>query len=72
MNLNEKILRSISTIDDPIMFIGLAKGFNIRLVAEDTDTPRPFEEILDELLEHINGLSRDGKRKLLKLLRETH
>ena len=70
MNLTEKILRSISAIDDPIMFIGLAKGFNIRLVAEDTDEPRPFEEVLGELLEHINGLSRDGKRKLLKLLRE--
>ena len=72
MNLNEKILRSISTIDDPIMFIGLAKGFNIKLVVEGTDTPRPFEEVLDELIDHINGLSRYGKRKLLRLLREAH
>lgn len=68
MNLEEKIVKALIKLE-PIMVIGLAKGFGIALL-DETNEPRPFELILSDLLDHIHALSRSGKRKLLSLLRE--
>ncbi len=68
MNLEEKIVKALIKLE-PIMVVGLAKGFGVALL-DEAGEPRPFELILGELLDHIHKLSRSGKRKLLALLRE--
>ena len=70
MNLEEKIVKALVKLE-PIMVVGLAKGFGVELL-DESDEPRPFELVLSDLLDHIHKLSRSGKRKLLSLLREAH
>lgn len=68
MKLEEKFIRAISKLNDPVAFIGIAKGFHIELM--DGDNPRPFEAILSDLFDHFDKLSRAGKKQLIKLLEE--
>lgn len=70
MNLEEKIVKALVKLE-PIMVVGLAKGFSVDLL-DEAGEPRPFELILSDLLDRIHALSRSGKRKLLALLREAH
>lgn len=70
MNLEEKIVKALIKLE-PIMVVGLAKGFGLALL-DEAGEPRPFELILGDLLDSIHKLSRSGKRKLLSLLREAH
>lgn len=72
MMIEEKFVKELSKCNDPVVFIGLCKGFKIPLMVGDSDEFRPFEELLNDLLDKFHGLSRKGRKELLKILTEAN
>lgn len=54
---------------EPIEFLGLARFLNIELINKDSKENRDFYEILTDMINIFNGLSRKRKRNLLHLMR---
>lgn len=78
-SMNEQFLREI-THCEPLTIIGFAKLMGIKLVTDEAQevdgkkqlTPRPFSEILAELMGIYDKFNRADKRYYLRLLRETN
>ena len=51
-------------------FVGLAKILKVELASEeDNEVPRPFEEILQDMLKAYANSNRKRRRELLKILK---
>lgn len=56
---------------EPIEFIGLSKVLCTKLVDENKDA-RPFEDILDDMIEKFLGTGHKQRRDILKMLRQAN
>ena len=78
---NNEILMNMVGKMQPIEFAGLAKLLGISLVKEvnpeaedikDKYAAKDFLEVLEEVMKKFNGLSRQRKREILKLVKKSN
>lgn len=67
----EKFLIQLSKLE-PVEFIGVAHLCGARLLQEDNKTPRDFADILRDILNKYQILSRKKRRELEKALAQTN
>ena len=67
----EKFLIQLSKLE-PVEFIGVAHLCGARLLQEDNKTPRDFADILRDVLDKYQILSRKKRRELERVLAQTN
>ncbi len=68
----EKELKDFITLIpklEPIEFIGLSKILCVDLI-DDKQEPRPFEDILTDMMEKLSSIGRKPRREILKITKQ--
>lgn len=74
MKSNMQLLQAISEME-PLHFVGLAKLLGVQLHEPAADnerqtTPRPFSDVLKDVMEKYDHLNRARKREIYKLVKQ--
>ena len=70
-NLNTQFMKEIADIKDPIIFFGIARMMEIKLI-DDESQPKDFCEMFEDIIIRYNSLARKLKREILKILRQAN
>jgi hypothetical protein len=67
----EAFLRGLTKLE-PVEFCGLAKimGVKMGIVEDDKMTPRPLDEVMEEMMDRFLETSRRRQKEILKLLKD--
>ena len=68
MKLNASLLALITKME-PIDFVGLARLLGVSIIADKE--PRPFADVLEDVLKKFDALPRGRKREVLKLVKKS-
>ena len=84
MNTNMQLVKLISGME-PVDFVGLARLLGVRLLqpineagieststAPDRMEPRPFLDVLEDVVKKFDSLNRSKKRELLRLVKKSN
>lgn len=80
MNNNQVLLIEICKMR-PVEFAGLAKLLGVDIVRPNEDSsveeekkmaPRPFADVLEDVMNKFNKLNRGRKREILKLIKKSN
>ena len=72
MKLSAKFMEEVARIQEPEVFLGVARLLGVRLVNEDAAEPKEFVEIFVEAVEAFDKKPRKFKRELLKILEKSN
>lgn len=67
-SLNEKFMLEIGKIQDPEVFLGIARILKVKLLDDDMN-PKDFSDLFEEVMIGFDGAGRKRKKELLKILR---
>ena len=67
----KKFIKQISKIKDPVVFFGLAKIFNVSTMV-DKDTPREFNDVLEDIINAYFAAAPSRQREILKILKDAN
>ena len=68
MNKKNELIELITKLE-PVEFIGLARILCIDIINEEDKTTRDFYDVLNDIVNKFNTLSRKQRREILSVLR---
>lgn len=70
MNLNEKFMKAIGEIKEPVIFLGIVKILKVEIM--EGNEPRDFTDMFADCMEKYNAAGRKRKKELLKILEDAN
>lgn len=76
-NLNQKFMKEVANIKDPVVFLGVATILKVKLYTDEKDEngkviPKDFSVLFKEIMSSYDCASRKRKRELLTILKKSN
>lgn len=76
-NLNQKFMKELANIKDPIIFLGLCPILGVKVYTEEKDEqdrpiPKGFEVLFADVMAGFDCAGRKRKKELLSILRKAN